>query len=142
VQSLLDQYAVQASYPVHWGDMDAARHVNNLVYMRWGESARLSYFEQMGMDVSFSLGSVGPILGWQDCKYIFPMTYPDTAIVGVRTFEIKSDRFILECSVVSEQHHKIAAIMQQSIIAYDYSSLMKAPLPAAWLSAIDQIEEK
>jgi acyl-CoA thioester hydrolase len=122
--------------------MDAARHVNNLVYMRWGESARLIYFEQMGMDVSFSLGSVGPILGWQDCKYIFPMTYPDTAIVGVRTFEIKSDRFILECRVVSEQQQKIAAIMQQSIVAYDYSSLEKAPLPAAWLTAIDQIEEK
>lgn len=142
MQELLDHYPVKTSYPVQWGDMDAAQHVNNLIYMRWGESARLHYFEQMGMDVSFSRESVGPILGWQDCKYIFPITYPDTAWIGVKAIEIKKDRFFLECRVVSEKHQRVAAIMQQSIIAYDYGQLKKAALPEEWLAAIDKIEKQ
>lgn len=141
MEDLLANYPIQAKYPVHWGDMDAARHVNNLMYLRWGESARLCYFEEMGMDVSFDQ-TIGPILGWQDCKYIFPMTYPDHAIIGVRTSEIKADRFMLECKLVSEQHQRIAAIMQQSIIAYNYSTLQKAPMPESWLSAISRIEKR
>ncbi|MEM6698138.1 MAG: thioesterase family protein, partial [Bacteroidota bacterium] len=68
----LNDYKITAEYPVHWGDMDAAKHVNNLVYLRWTESGRLLYFQAMNMDTSFH--EVGPILGWQDCKYIFPMT--------------------------------------------------------------------
>ncbi|GGD72752.1 acyl-CoA thioesterase [Maribacter cobaltidurans] len=33
--------------PVQWGDMDAAQHVNNTVYLRWMESARIEMFQKM-----------------------------------------------------------------------------------------------
>lgn len=29
----ISAYPVQVAYPVHWGDMDAVRHVNNLIYL-------------------------------------------------------------------------------------------------------------
>ncbi len=44
----LEDFKITTSFPVHWGDMDAAQHVNNLVYMKWTETARLLYFEEMG----------------------------------------------------------------------------------------------
>ena len=59
--------------PLLWGDMDSAKHVNNLVYLKWAETSRILLFDKM-MDTSFE-GEEGPILGWQDCKYIFPMTF-------------------------------------------------------------------
>ncbi|MEL7376027.1 MAG: acyl-CoA thioesterase, partial [Bacteroidota bacterium] len=31
----LSDFKFQLSRPVEWSDMDAARHVNNLVYLRW-----------------------------------------------------------------------------------------------------------
>ena len=137
----LDNYKVTKEYPVHWGDMDAAKHVNNLVYLRWAESGRIHYFEQMSMDTSFDSGDAGPILAWQDCKYIFPITYPDTIIVGVRVTEIKEDRFMLETAIFSKTHQRIAAISKQSIIPYDYNSLRKVALPTSWIDRIKRIEE-
>jgi acyl-CoA thioester hydrolase len=122
--------------------MDAANHVNNLIYLRWAESARIKYFEKMGMDISFGAGETGPILGWQECKYIFPITYPDTAIVGVRTIEIQEDRFFVECAVFSDRHNRIAAISKQSIIPYDYGALKKVAMPETWLEGIRRIEGK
>ena len=134
----LKDYKITAEYPVHWGDMDAAKHVNNLVYLRWTESGRILYFQAINSDTSFD--KVSPILGWQDCKYIFPMTYPDTAIVGVRTLEIKTDRIMLETAVFSIKHQRIAAISKQSIIPYNYAELKKADLPASWKQEIERIE--
>ncbi|MEN0045912.1 MAG: thioesterase family protein [Bacteroidota bacterium] len=136
----LNDYKITAEYPVHWGDMDAAKHVNNLVYLRWTESGRLLYFQAMNMDTSFH--EVGPILGWQDCKYIFPMTYPDIAIVGARTIEIKTDRIMMETAVFSKKHQRIAAISKQSIIPYNYAELKKAVLPASWRQEIERIEKR
>ena len=46
----LDSYKIKERYPVHWGDMDAAKHVNNLIYLRWAESARIAFVKEMGMD--------------------------------------------------------------------------------------------
>lgn len=136
----LKDYKIIRKYAIQWGHMDAARHVNNAVYFRWAESARIDYFQAMNMDTSFQGKGVGPILGWQDCKYIFPMTFPDTAVVGVRTIEKKEDRFMMEVAIFSERHERIAAISKQSIIPYDYSGYKKVALPEEWLTAIDEIE--
>ena len=135
----LAQFKLRMTYDIQWGDMDAAQHVNNVNYLRWGESARIGYFAEMGMDLSFSEG-VGPILGYQDCKYIFPLTFPDTAIIGCRTVSIEDDRFTMECKVFSDQHQRISAISEQVIIPYDYSTLYRAKMPAKWQAAIARIE--
>ncbi|MEO1261286.1 MAG: acyl-CoA thioesterase [Bacteroidota bacterium] len=128
----LADYPIQQKYQVHWGDMDAAQHVNNLVYLKWSESVRIYFFDQLfGGAYDFNEG-IGPILAWQDCKYIFPITFPDNAIVGVKTVEILPDRFIIETATFSEKNNRIAAFGQQTIMAYHYGKLKKAELPSSW----------
>jgi len=127
--------------PVQWGEMDAAAHVNNLIYLRWTESGRIEYFKKMGMDTSFAAGDAGPILGWQDCKYIFPMTYPDTAIIGIRALEINEKYLLIESVVFSEKHQRIAAISQQKIVPYSYQKLKRIEMPESWRQGIEALEK-
>lgn len=137
----LDDYNITARFATHWGDEDSARHINNLVYLRWAETIRVLYFEAIGMDASFAGDAPGPILAWQDCKYIFPMTHPDTAVVGVRCIEVLDDRFIMETAIFSERHDRIAAITKQSIVPYNYARLQKVSLPEQWREGIRLVEE-
>lgn len=141
MRTSIEDYKIVIKIPVQWGEMDSANHVNNLIYLRWAESARIEYFAQMKMDISFKPGDTGPILGWQDCKYIFPMTFPDTAIIGCRVNEILEDRFIVETAIFSEKHQRIAAISKQSIIPYSYKDLKKVEMPKEWVDKIREIEE-
>lgn len=136
----IKDFSVTAKFATHWGDEDSAQHINNLVYLRWAETIRVEYFEAIGMDASFSGDVAGPILAWQDCKYIFPMTHPDTAIVGVRCTEILEDRFTLETGVFSKAHDRIAAITKQSIVPYNYAKLAKTALPNEWRAGINKID--
>lgn len=136
----ISDFKLHISVPVLWSDMDAAAHVNNLIYLRWCETARVRYFEEMGMNTSFRDAGAGPILAYQDGKYLFPMTYPDTAKIGIRAISVDEDRFTLQAGVFSERHGRIAAISEQVIVPYDYALLQKVPLPAEWTTAIRRID--
>ena len=141
LKELLQEFKVVIELPVQWGEMDAAKHVNNSVYIRYGESARIAYFDKMELDNSFN-DKIGPILGWQDCKYIFPLTYPDTVSIGVKVTEIKGDRFFVECHMFSHRHQRLVAINKNSIIPYDYHELKKVALPQTWVEKIEILECK
>lgn len=137
----LEDDPVALEFSVQWGDMDSAGHVNNVIYLRWCESARIEYFKLMGMDISFK-GTTGPILGWQDCKYIYPLTFPDTAIATCKVVDIKEDRFMMDCRIYSKDRKRIAAISNQSIIPYDYQKLCKANIPQEWLHAMYKLQKE
>ena len=127
-----EDFPTVVELPVQWGDMDAADHVNNAVYFRYLESARIEFFRQQRIDVSFAPDSIGPILGWQECKYVFPLTFPDTALVGMRVLEVRADRLRMQGAVFSKQHERLAALSEQDILPYDYDAKRKVELPDSW----------
>ncbi|HHS96054.1 MAG TPA: thioesterase [Phaeodactylibacter sp.] len=142
IEQALAAFPVRESIIVQWGDMDAARHVNNVIYLRWAETSRIAYFNALGNEVSPDMGGAGFILGWQDCKYIFPVTYPDTVHMGIRMIGMGEDRFVLETHFFSEKHDRIVAISKQRVVTYDYKTLQKVPLPEKLKEKILEMEEK
>jgi len=127
----LDTFPVITNIKVRWGEMDAANHVNNVLYFRWAEAARFDYFEKLNIPVVPNDKGVGLILGWQDCKYIIPIVYPDTVYLGTRTKHFEKDRFIMESHFFSEKHQRLAAIAQHRIVCYDYNARCKVDVPDA-----------
>ncbi|GAB1367995.1 thioesterase family protein [Azonexus hydrophilus] len=67
--------------PIRWGDMDAYGHVNNTVYFRYMEQARVEWIEAMRIPVR--PGGDGPVIINAACTFLRPLTYPGT--VEVRT---------------------------------------------------------
>ncbi len=47
MKEVLKEYKVVSVINVQWGDMDAYQHVNNVVYVRWGENARIDYLHAL-----------------------------------------------------------------------------------------------
>jgi acyl-CoA thioester hydrolase len=137
---LLAPYSVVIEFPVHWGDMDAFRHVNNIHYLKYWESARIRYFETIGIFEELEQSNIGPILASQNCIYRFPLTYPDTVSVGCRVVELQEDRFLMNYIIVSHTAEKVAARGEGMIVSYDYTALQKAPLPVSVRRAIEQLE--
>lgn len=130
---MLDDYKIIKKIDVQWGDMDAAQHVNNVVYLSWAESARIAYFLDLNEGRLYNEDNVGPVVAWQDCKYIRPVTFPDTVLIGIERKEILDDRIVLETKIFSKQQNRLVAISSQHIVSYDYKRKMKAPLPMNWV---------
>jgi acyl-CoA thioester hydrolase len=52
MKELISTYPVVIEIPIAWGDMDAFQHVNNKVYFKHFESARILYFENWGIHLT------------------------------------------------------------------------------------------
>lgn len=59
---------------MRWGDMDALGHMNNTIYFRYFEQARISWFDAIGAD--YKTLPEGPILGSINCRFVIPAVYP------------------------------------------------------------------
>lgn len=127
----IEKAFVTIEVAVQWGDMDAAQHVNNTIYLRWIESARLEMFKKLNSGI-YAFGKVAPILAWQDCKYIFPLTYPDTALIILDVSEILPDRIQCHAKIFSKTLNRLAVISNCTLKAYDTEELKKLPIPAKW----------
>jgi len=68
--------------PIRWGDMDAYGHVNNTIYFRYMEQARVEWLEALSGEVR--PGGEGPVIVNASCTFLAPLVYPGT--VEVRTY--------------------------------------------------------
>jgi acyl-CoA thioester hydrolase len=66
--------------PIRWGDMDAMGHVNNTVYFRYMEQARISWFGAL-VPGDEAWQSTGIVIANAICNYRRPITYPGTVEV-------------------------------------------------------------
>jgi len=141
MKELLLDYPVTIEIPVVWGEMDAFQHVNNIVYFRYFESARISYFEKLDYMKFLEENGVGPILASTQCNFKIPLTYPDRVTVGAKVETIEDERFTMKYIVVSHNHKKIAALGEGMIVSFNYRENKKTKIPDEIRNRIMNIEK-
>lgn len=134
-------FPVEIERAVSWGEMDAFGHVNNTVYFRYFESARIAYLEAIDFVTGPDRGGLGPILHSTHCRFRRPLVYPDTVRVGARVIGVDDDRFQMEYRIVSERWDETAAEGGGIVVCYDYGGGEKAPLPDQVRRRIEELED-
>jgi acyl-CoA thioester hydrolase len=125
----MPSYPLTQSIRINWGDMDALGHVNNTIFIRWFEVARMGLFEALTGPVSLTQG-VGPILASVTCDYLRPVVYPGTVVVGTRVAKLGNTSFTLEHGLWLEGAPEALQARGQSVVVLvDYASGTKTPIP-------------
>lgn len=140
MHDLLHNYPVTIQIPVAWGEMDAFQHLNNVIYFRYFESARIAYFDAIDAMKIMETTGVGPILAETRCRYRIPLTFPDTVSVGARVSALAPEGFMMQYAVVSHQHGKLAAEGDGRIVTFDYAGGGKVALPDVLRERIEDRE--
>lgn len=128
-------FPVQVRLPVSWGHLDAFGHVNNTVYFRFFEDARIACFARIGMDVLMAASKAGPILARTSCVFRRPLGFPDTVTACARIEDVGTDRFTMIYAVFSDSAG-LAAHGDGRIVMLDYGTGQKIPIPDAIRQAI------
>lgn len=137
MQELLDPYNIKIEIPVLWGHMDAMQHVNNTVYFRYMESARLDYFLHVAPHTQG--GSI--ILHSTNCRFRIPLTYPDTVTVTAKITKLEEYRAYMQQTVISHKYQKVAAEGTSILVGYDYKKLEKSPIPSSVRQTIIDLDD-
>ena len=129
MKDLMRTYPVIIESPIAWGDMDTFQHVNNIVYFKHFESARIAYFEKIDFLEVMNKTGIGPILASTQCNYKIPLTYPDHVTVGAKVDRIEKDRFVIKYIIISHKLKKTAASGEGVLVTFDYQNNKKAVIP-------------
>jgi acyl-CoA thioester hydrolase len=138
----LSDFPVVTSWPVQWGDQDLFGHVNNTVYFRWYESARIAYLERIGVSDMMNREQVGPILAAISCNYRRQLNYPDTVEIGSRITRIGRSSATMTHAIWSRQQKALVADGESTIVMFDYQAQRPVPVPAAIRDAIEALERR
>ena len=127
--SMIPKFPICVRLPVQWGEMDAFQHVNNVIYFRWFETARIQLFQALNLT---QINHLGPILAHTDCQFLAPLTWPDEVLVGVRVSKIGTKSFTTEYQVSrASQPDQAVARGSGVVVLYDYKNECSAPLSDA-----------
>lgn len=133
----LTDYPVIYEQNVAWGDMDAFGHVNNVIYYRYIESARICYLDVLNI---FKL-DINTVVALSQCKYLKPVFYPDQLKIGVRVEEIRNSAFRMNYLIWSSAQQQNVALGEAVIVCVDKENMQKTLIPEIIREKIIKIEK-
>jgi acyl-CoA thioester hydrolase len=151
LRDFLKKFPVVSRITVKWGDMDAYQHVNNTVYFKYQEVARLRYFGVLMSHIkssefdtkSFMNGTgIGPIMSDTYCQFKLPLEAPDKLLVGssILNNDITKDRYKLSHAVWSMKHKRVVAEGFGTVVSYDFKNKRACDIPEPLVRAIAKVQ--
>jgi acyl-CoA thioester hydrolase len=114
------------SIPIRWGDMDALGHVNNTVYFRYLEQARVEWLESLREHVR-DINGLGSVIVNASCTFLLPLSYP--GVVDVRMFIDPPGRSSIDSHYEVWMIDRKYAEGSARIVWIDQRTQRSAPLP-------------
>ncbi len=116
--------------------MDALGHVNNTVYFRWFETARIALFSEIGLNAD-QPATVGPILATTSCNFRIPLSFPETIEACAGISKIGNTSFTMAYGV--KRGSDLAADGSGVIVLIDYQTGVKVPIPDKMRAALERL---
>jgi len=138
VRTALVGYSSITVLPVQWGDQDAFGHVNNVVYFRWFESARIDLLNLFPSSVTMSGSGLGPILASIKCDYRRQLRFPDTVYIGSRMTRVGRSSADIGHAVISHSQEQVVAEGSSVIVIFDYTTQRVTRIPDDLRSLFEQ----
>jgi acyl-CoA thioester hydrolase len=125
--------------PIRWADMDAMGHVNNTVYFRYMEQARVdwahAFARRLGRD---AYANDGPLIVNASCTFFAPLAYPGE--VEVRMFLDSPGRTSVESYYEIWMNDKQYAGGAAKLVWIDVKTARPIPLPEPLRALFDAAE--
>ncbi|WP_338848049.1 thioesterase family protein [Massilia sp. W12] len=116
---------------IRWGDMDAMGHVNNTVYFRYMEHARVEWLQQI--EAAPNPEGEGPVIINAQCNFLRQLTYPGKIEVrtlvgppGSSSFEARYEIRLLDAQGMPGMLH---AEGSSKIVWVNFTKGKSCPLP-------------
>ncbi|NUR61546.1 MAG: acyl-CoA thioesterase [Catenulispora sp.] len=119
--------------PLRWSDMDAYQHVNNVVYLRYLEEARVDWMFRRASEAGVEgFESFGTVVASHAIAYRRPLVYrPEPVRVEVWVTEVKTAKFTVAYEVCDDE----------AVYATASSVLVPFDLAGGHLRRLSQLEK-
>jgi len=125
--------------PLRWGDSDVLNHLNNTIYFRLMEEARMQILYAMGLQLP---AETGPILAHASCDFLRPLTYPAEVAVTHRLTRIGRSSMDFELLLERAGDDTGPYARGRNVLVWmDYARNRSAPWPPQILASFARVLE-
>jgi acyl-CoA thioester hydrolase len=122
------RFVHEMNLPIRWGDMDAFGHVNNTVYFRYMEQARIEWITSLGY--SFSSGDESMLMINGFCNFHQQLAYPGELILKTYIGAIgRTSMDVYTTMALTTQPDSMVAVGGATMVWVDLQSGKSAPWP-------------
>jgi acyl-CoA thioester hydrolase len=117
--------------------MDANRHVNNVAYLRWFESARVEYFARIG---AMAGSGTGPVIVQSTMRWKLALRWPDTVRAAATVLRIGDTSFTMGQRLFSFANDRAVAADAEAVLVWLGPGGKKTRVPDEVRRRVDELE--
>ena len=114
--------------PIRWGDLDAMGHVNNTVYFRYMEQARIGWFDAL-VPEDEAWKTTGIVIANASCNFKRPINYPGTVEVKVSIGALGGSSVPTFYELRVDEDPKVYADGEATVVFIDMKSQRATRIP-------------
>ncbi|MBS1636241.1 MAG: acyl-CoA thioesterase [Bacteroidetes bacterium] len=112
---------------IDWSEQDLFGHINNVMYAKYIQAARVNLWEKIGLTKHYSETNVGPTLAATSIQFKSPLFYPGTIYLLSGIKEIRTTSFIISHELYTEQD-TLSARAEDVVVILDYNTHQKVSM--------------
>lgn len=124
----MEKKLISLNIRIDWSELDAFGHVNNVVFYRYIQSARVWFWEQIGLYDMYERDKIVPLLASATIDFKKPLYYPGNVIIEYQPTFIKNTSFGLEYKIKNDKM-EIVAIGKDIMVLFDFKENLKMNIP-------------
>ncbi len=134
-------FPVALTLRIDWSEMDEFRHVNNVMFMKYIQSARVNYWQKAGIYDLFTSDKKGPMVLSLTCRFLKPLYFPGTVTIKTSTASMHQTSFHLVHQLFNEANECVAEATD-ILVMYDFTTNHKLIIPEGIRSNIEKLENR
>jgi len=134
-----DRYAHFIPITTRWMDNDVYRHVNNVVYYSFFDTAVNEYMLRQGV-LDLHDSPIVCLVVETGCQYFSPISFPDAVQCGLRVARLGNSSVRFEIGVFRNADDTAVAQGHFVHVACDRDTRRPLPMPAAMRAALEKLQ--
>ncbi|MEO5644384.1 MAG: acyl-CoA thioesterase [Bacteroidia bacterium] len=134
-------FPLELKLRIDWSELDLFGHVNNVMFMKYAQAARVNYWENSGIYSELKKNKVGPMLVSVACQFKKQLLYPGNVTVRSGMEFIRNTSFSIHHKMYDDQGDLVAEA-QDVIVMFDFNKNEKTAVPQVMREAAEKLESR
>lgn len=127
---------MQLTLRTDWSELDYFKHVNNVSFFKYIQSARVHFWDETGISRYHLENNLGPMLASCTCDFKAPLFYPGNVHIQTTVNHIGNSSFGFTHRLYNEAGI-LCAEAKDVMVMYDFNKEEKISIPAQFRLALE-----
>jgi len=135
-----DEFRFFIPMPTRWGDADPNGHINNAMFVRYLESGRLDYYDELFNKHIDQSPHLGFILASLQIDFLRQVNHPAQLTIGTRISGLGNSSFQSDGAIFIANHETPVVISRSVCVWFNYDKNCSERIPQSARDAVINYE--